>query len=187
MLIIVTSATFIANLLLQFNVIGDDFQLRIELPVTFNVKETGASQIYSESNPVRIEKASGKLYIIDTPVRFTKLMLRFLFPATALALFMAWKFKLFITNIKKGKVFEFNNINNLKHISYALLILFVLTKVYEQVVYHTAVKFMVFNSIEIEGGVEDKSDMLIAAMLLWVLAHVFIKGQELQEEHDQTI
>lgn len=187
MLIVVTSVTFVANLLLEFEGVGDDFQLRIQLPVTFNVNETGTTQIYDEPNPVRFEEATGKLYILDTPVQFTRLMLRFLFPAVALGLFMAWKFKLFITNIKKGQVFEFSNINNLKHISYALLVLFVLTKVYEQVLYHTIVKYMNFNSIQIDSGVADRSDMLIGAMLLWVLAHVFMKGQELQEEHDQTI
>jgi len=187
LLIVATSVTFVANLLLEIEGVGDDFQLRIQLPVTFNVNETGTTQIYDKPNPVRIEEATGKLYIIDTPVQFTKLMLRFLFPVVALGLFMAWKFKLFITSIKKGVVFEFNNINNLKHISYALLILFVLTKVYEQVLYQTTVKYLNFNSIHIDNGVADRSDMLIVAMLLWVLAHVFMKGQELQEEHDQTI
>ena len=114
-------------------------------------------------------------------------VLRVLFAVTALGLFMTWKFMLFITNIKNGQVFEVSNINNLKHIAYALLTLWFITKLYMEVLYKTMVKFVNFNSIQLGNDVLDNSEMLIGALLLWVLAHVFMKGQELQEEHDQTI
>ena len=107
----ITVAAFVFNILLQTAVIGDEFQLRIALPVTFQVDETGTVPIYGELNDVKIEEATGQLHIVDTPLSFSKIVLRVLFAVTALGLFMTWKFMLFITNIKNGQVFEVSNIN----------------------------------------------------------------------------
>jgi hypothetical protein len=186
-LIIATSVAFIGNILLQTGVIGNELQLRTTLPVTFEVNETGSVQLYHAINEVRIVDASGKMYLLDTPTGFSMIVFRLLFVVLMLVLFMTWKFKMFITNIRNGQVFEKSNINNLKHISYGILVLFVVTKIYEQVLYHTVVKYLEFDSITLNSGTSDRSDMLIAAMLLWVLAHVFMKGQELQQEHDLTV
>lgn len=187
LLIVITSVSFIGNILIETGVIGDEFQLRIALPVTFDVEETGEAELFNGPNEVRIEEATGQLHIVDTPLRFSKIVLRLLFVVLALALFMTWKFKLFITNIKNGRVFEASNINNLKHISYGILILWLVTKVYMEVLYHTLVKYVEFETIYLGNDVTDRSDMLIIALLLWVLAHVFMKGQELQKEHDLTV
>jgi hypothetical protein len=186
-LIVVTSLSFIGNILLETNIIGDEFQLRVQLPVTFDVVETGEAKIGNSYNDIRIEEASGKMHIIDTPQRFSKIVLRLVFAVLMLALFMAWKFKMFITNIKNGEIFEASNINNLKHISYGIMVLFVLTKVYEEILYHTLVKFIEFDSLTMSGGRADRSDMIIAALLLWVLAHIFMKGVEIKNEQELTI
>ena len=187
LLIIITVASFIFNILLLTDLFGNDFQLRIALPVTFEVEETGIVQLYNKTNAVRIEEATGQLHVVDTPLRFSKIIMRIVFAVVAIALFMTWKFKLFITNIKNGLIFEKSNINNLKHISYGILTLFLLTKVYEQILYHTLVKYLDFNTIIIGRDFTDRSDMLVVAMLLWVLAHVFMKGVEMKQEQELTI
>lgn len=186
-LIVATSVSFIGNILLETNIIGDEFQLRVQLPITFDVVETGEAKIGHSYNDIRIEEASGKMHIVDTPQYFSKMVLRILFGVLLLVLFMTWKFKLFITNIKNGTIFETSNINNLKHISYGIMVLFLLTKVYEEILYHTLVKFIEFDSLTISGGRADRSDMIIAALLLWVLAHVFMKGVEMKNEQNLTI
>lgn len=186
-LIVTTSVSFIGNILLETNVIGDEFQLRVQLPITFEVVETGEAQIGSSYNDIRIEEATGKMHIVDTPQYFSKIVLRLLFVVLMLVLFMTWKFKLFITNIKNGNIFETANINNLKHISYGIMILFVITKVYEEILYHTLVKYIEFDTLSLGGGRADRSDMIIGALLLWVLAHIFMKGVEMKNEQELTI
>ena len=187
LLIVITAASFVLNLFLQVGTIGDDFQLRIALPVTFDVEETGEVTLFNLTNGVRIEEATGQIHIVDTPVRFSKIVLRLVFAVLAIVLFMTWKFKMFITNIKNGMIFEADNINNLKHIAYGLLILWLITKIYLEVLYYTLVKYVEFESIVLGNDVSNKSDLLIIALLLWVLAHVFMKGVEMKNEQELTI
>jgi len=187
LLIVITAASFVLNLFLQVGTIGHDFQLRIALPVTFDVEETGEVTLFNLTNGVRIEEATGQIHIVDTPVRFSKIVLRLVFAVLAIVLFMTWKFKMFITNIKNGMIFEADNINNLKHIAYGLLILWLITKIYLEVLYYTLVKYVEFESIVLGNDVSNKSDLLIIALLLWVLAHVFMKGVEMKNEQELTI
>jgi hypothetical protein len=46
-LIVVAAVSFLGSILLETNVIGDEFQLRIKLPVTFDVVETGKVPLLS--------------------------------------------------------------------------------------------------------------------------------------------
>ena len=187
LLIFVATLSFIANLLIETKFIGSDFQLRISLPVNFDVSETGTAYLYGVPNDIRIEEATGKMHIVDTPIQFSKIVLRVLFVVSALGLFMTWKFKLFIGNIKVGRIFEADNINNLKHIAYGLLILWLITKVYMTLLYRTMVKYVEFDSIHFRNEVTDASGLILAALLLWILAHVFMKGVEMKEEQELTI
>ncbi|RLD20769.1 MAG: hypothetical protein DRI71_09950 [Bacteroidetes bacterium] len=186
-LVVITAASFVFNILLQTNAIGGDFQLRIALPVTFEVEEVGKAQLFDTINDVRIEEATGQLHIVNTPVRFSKIVLRILFAVVAIVLFMTWKFKMFITNIKDGLIFDASNINNLKHIAYGILILWLLTKVYMEVFYHTFVKFVEFHSVTLANDVTNENNMIVIALLLWVLAHIFMKGVEMKKEQDLTV
>ena len=188
LLILVVGVSFIANILIEAGALSDnDFQLRVELPVTFDVSETGTVVLYGETNEVRIEEAQGKIHIIDTPISFAKVVLRLAFTVSLLALYMAWKFKSFIQNIKVGEIFNTENINNLKHIAYALLILWLMTKVYMTILFKAVIQYAQFSTIHFNTQVFEGKLMLVAAMLLWILAHVFMKGVEMKEEQELTI
>jgi hypothetical protein len=186
-LIVVTSISFIGNIILETGLIDEEFGLKIALPVTFDVVETGATKIGAHHGDIRIEDATGQMYLPKTPIQFTKSLMRLLFAVLLIALFMAWKFKMFIANIKEGLIFESTNINNLKHIAYGILILFLITKVYEEVLYYTMVRYVEFESIIIGRERTERSDMIIAALLLWIVAHIFMKGVEMKEDQELTI
>ena len=187
LLTVITIALFIGNIVFQTNIISEEFQLRITMPINFDVEETGTTQIYGKDNKVRIEEARGQIHVIDTPPRLTKNIIGIAFAVAAIGLFMVWKFKMFITNIKNGIIFETSNINNLKHISYGIMTLWLLTKIYMWVLYFTVIKYVEFDSILLSTKVNDDSDYLVIAMLLWVLAHVFMKGVEMKEEQELTV
>lgn len=187
LLILVTAAVFVLNILTETRVIGDEFQLRVQLPITFDVNETGSVNLYGSSNEIRIEEATGQMHVVDTPLRFSKIVLRFLFVVVLLVLFMTWKFKRFITNIKHGEIFTIENINNLKHLAYGLLALWLVMRVYLALMYYLMVDRLDFSTISMNYELIDDSSLLIGALLLWVLAHVFMKGVEMKEEQELTI
>ena len=65
--------------------------------------------------------------------------------------------------------------------------LFILSRLYETILYHGVAKYLEFETVVFDGIREDKSVMLVAALLLWVLAHIFIKGVEIKEDQELTI
>ena len=187
LMILVAIAVFVLNILTQFKVIGDDFQLRVALPVQFDVEETGTMPVMSEIQDVRIEEAIGRIHVINTPRAFSLIVLRVLFVVVALGLFITWKFKVFIENIKNGDIFIQGNINNLKQMSYALVIVWFIEVIYSEVLYHTTVKFIHFETLDFYETTNYGRSTLLIALVIWVLAHVFEKGRSIQEENQLTI
>jgi len=179
---------FILNILLLISDgFGKDFQLTIQFPMTFSVTEPGAVDIFGESNEIRITDAIGMVKIIDTPEKFSTVIIRVALLVVLIGLFIVWKFKLFIPAIKNSRVFLDNNINYLKHIAYGILGLWLVTQVYLAVLYHWVFKFSHFKSVILDNQVNYSYELLFVALLVWVLAHVFMKGAEMQKEQELTI
>lgn len=187
LLIVLTTAVFVVNLIFLSDVFTQKIQLRAQMPVPIEVVEDGSLQLSNQDLTVRIEEAYGKLYFVDTPVFITKIVARILFVILLLTLFMTWRAKQFISNIKNGLVFERENILNLKQISYGLLGLWLATRVYVVMMYQFIVKHIEFDTIKIGTQIADYNELLISALLLWALAHVFIKGNEMKKEQELTI
>jgi hypothetical protein len=187
LMIVLTSVIFIANLIFMTGIIDEEFGLRVMLPVTFSLEETGTMPLFDGVNEVRIEQAMGKIHIVNTPMSFTKMVSKVLFVVVAIGLFMTWKFKRFIDNIKTGKIFDKGNIDNLKHISLGLVGLYVVTKIYMTVFYQYAVRLIDYPSVNFTSEFIDLDPMIAIAILLWVLAHAFSKGYELQQENDLMV
>lgn len=186
-MILVSGAVLIFNIIFLTDFFSEDIQLRIQMPVPIEVVEDGNISIIDSDLTVRIEEAYGKLYFVDTPIKITKAVARVLFFIMLIALFITWKFKNFITNLKNGELFEIDNINNLKHIAYGIVGLWLLTRIYMEVIYRMLVKYMEFESIIIGSEVYDNDGVLILALALWALAHVFAKGVEMKKEQELTI
>ena len=127
-IVILTVAVFVVNvLLLTGSSLGDNFQLRIQLPVTFSVNEVGSVDLFGEPNDISLESATSQVRIVDTPRKLSAMLARVVFLVLLLALFIIWKFKSFIFQIKNGQIFMKENIRNLKHIAFGFLGLWVIT------------------------------------------------------------
>jgi len=187
LMVLIATVLFILNLIFLTDVFTDTIQLRIQMPVPIEVVEEGKLFLSDAVQTVRIEEAYGKLYLVDTPFYITKMVTRVLFIVVLLGLFMTWRFKQFITNIKKGLLFESENIKNLKQIAYGLLALWLSTKIYMEVIYRALIKYLDFDSIIIGEYVNNYNGLLIFSIALWALAHVFVKGLEMKEEQNLTI
>lgn len=187
LMILVATAIFVFNLVLLTDIFGEDVQLRVKMPVPIEVVEDGSVSLPNGELTVRIEEAYGNLYLVDTPIFVTRIVARILFVMIMLGLYMIWRFKQFIGNIKNGVVFETENINNLKQIAYGLLALWITIKIYMEVVYQTFVKYLDFDSIIIGHQRYEMNNTLLAALALWALAHILMKGVEMKKEQELTI
>ena len=186
LILFVTTAVFVANLIFLTN-INETFQLRIQMPVSIEVVEDGSMFLPTGDESVRIEEAFGKLHLVDTPFVISKMITRVLFVILLLSLFMVWRFKQLITNLKNGLFFVKENVLGIKQIAYGLLALWVTTRVYMEILYHMLVKHIEFESIIIGNQRADYDFMVQLALVLWVMAHVFGKGIEMKVEQDLTI
>jgi hypothetical protein len=186
-LITVSSVVLFANLVFLTNIISEEFGLTIHMPVPIEVLEEGSLSFQNSALTVQIEEAYGKLYIKNAPMSLTKAVAGALLIAVLFGLFITWKFKLFITNLRNGLLFEIQNINNLKHIAYGLIGLWLFTRIYMVVLYQMIVRIIDFESIVIKSNINEYDGAVVAALILWSLAHVFVKGLEMKNEQELTI
>lgn len=179
--------TLVVNLILITDIFTDPIQLRISMPVPIEVVENGILHLEDADLTVRIEKAYGKIHFVDTPIYITRMTARMLILIVLIGWFITWKIKNFVTNLRNGLLFEIENINNLKHISYGLVLLFVLSRVYMEVLKAMLESQLEFSSIKVGGETYNTDIIIEIALLLWVLAHVFVKGVEMKNEQELTI
>ncbi len=182
-----TIVIVLVNLVLLTNIFTEPIQLRIEMPVPIEVIEGGVLHLESADLPVRIEEAYGKLYFVDTPIYITRIVAKLMLLAILIGWFITWKFRKFTRNLRHGLLFEIDNINNLKHAAYGLAGLFVFSRVYMGILKSMLEKQLDFESIIIGGEAYNTDSIILFALLLWVLAHVFVKGIEMKEEQELTI
>ncbi len=187
LMVLIAAVVFVANLVFLTDVDDVNFQLRIQMPVSFELVEEGIVSLSSVEHTVKIEKALGNVYLVETPFFLTKIMARAIFIVLLLGLFMMWRFKQLVTNLKNGLFFINANVLNIKQIAYGLLALWIITKVYMELMYHFFVKNLEFETIIIGSERLDNNYMVQLALLLWVMAHVFGKGIELRDYKDLTI
>lgn len=66
-------------------------------------------------------------------------------------------------------------------------ILWFVSILYSRISYHTVVKFPNFKEIELTKDFPNFGPILMLALFIWTLAHIFEKELDLQEEKDLTI
>lgn len=185
------SFIMVAVLVLNLNLFPSIFektnQLRISMPVPIEVLEEGTLHLEENDLAVKIDKAYGKLQFLAAPAYVVKMVLRTLLIIVVIGWFIAWKARKFMTNLKNGLLFQIENINIIKHISYALVVLYVISRVYVIVLKIKMQQLLEFDSIRIGGQAYDTDAIIILALVLWALAHVFVKGIEMKQEQELTV
>jgi len=183
---LVIIATIAFNVFIYLD-ISDNLQLHTQFPVEIDFLEVGSLEINDQIVKVEFVEANSKIHFIDTP--------RFIANKVAIAMlivsvgffYLLLIFKKFIKNVKNGDTFNINNIKILKKLSYGLVVLWAFTNIYMFLLYHYIGTRIEMDNIKISSNLNNYSGILFAALLIWVIAHIFIKGLELQEEKDLTI
>lgn len=68
-----------------------------------------------------------------------------------------------------------------------MVVVWFFTVFYAYFQYFYLVKNLQFNTVEIGSDVNSYPTILLAALLIWVLSHIFMKGCKLEEENNYTI
>lgn len=188
---IYTAISVLALVLVVVLLLGilDEFQLHVGIPVAFNVVKQGTLDLNLSSTFINVEMVEmyGKLHFVDTPPAVGRVYSMFILSMITIFFYKIYTFRRFINNVYNGKYFDFDNIALLKRISYALVVTWVFTAIYAYFQYFFIVINLEFSSLESTGNVQTYPVILLVALFIWVLSHIFMKGCELQDENKLTV
>ena len=187
LLALIAIFTIIVNILLHTGFIGDDIQLHTQFPVKVDFEEIGSLVMNNQTIKVKLVNASTKIHFIDTPVFIAKKVAVVLSIIVIGILYIMILFRKFIKNVKEGLTFNIANIRILKRISYSIVFFWLFTEVYMHIYYYYIASRVEFANIKISTEVDNYSGILFLALSIWILAHIFIKGLQIQEENALTI
>ena len=187
LVVLVFFAAIAINVALQAELFGDDMQLHTVLPVQVNYTEKGTLHIDQTVQEVAFVEAIGKLHFINTNEYLAKWFGVVLLVAIFILLYIFLMFKNFISNVYRGIIFERYNIRMLQKISYGLVGLWLFFKVYSWLFYYFLARHIEFEHLEITGDINSYGGILLAALLLWVLSHIFMRGVKLREKQELTV
>lgn len=165
----------------------NDLQLHVDMPVEVNFEEVGKAYFDGEEIEVEVVEAVGKVHFIDTP---PKLARRLAIPLVVIFPFLFWLvylFHRFIRNVSEGRYFEKRNFQLLRILGYSLMGLWLLMVIYMQIFKYTMVNSFSFKLIETGGDSRWFGGIFVGGLFTLVLAQVFLKGRELEEENELTI
>lgn len=175
---------FAAALILGLlNKIGFD----MGIPIAMDLKEIGQLNFNGQSVDVKFVEMYGRMHLIDAPREVTRIFGVFMLLALSMGLYIFMTFKKFITNVYHGEYFDRSNILLLKRISYALIGFWLFAVFYAMFQKFYFLKHLTFESIHFSGDYQTYNGVLVVALLLWVLSHIFQKGVELERENELTI
>jgi hypothetical protein len=167
--------------------IGSPF-LSFEMPVIVG-GEKGVFHYKGRDVEIGFFDGKGKmaLNMKDAPKELIDITSWSLLLIVLVAFYISWRFMKFTRNVKKAVIFEKSNIDNIRHVAYGLIIGWLVTVLYEWVLYNFIKDKVEFQQLKIIDDFEYNGGILLMALFIWVLSHIFIKGLEMKEEIDLTV
>lgn len=187
LMVVVFFAAIVFNVLLQMEVLGDQMQIHTGLMAEVDYTEKGSLFIFGHEQEVEYVEATGKIHFINTDPELAKWFGYLLFGIMCITLYIFLQFKRFIGNVYRGYIFERFNIQMLKKMAYGLVVMWGFTIIYSRLFYYLVAKEIQFEHLEFNGNINSFGFILIGALFLWVLSHIFMIGVKLQDEKNLTV
>ncbi len=165
----------------------DKIKLHVGMPMAMDLKEVGQLVYNGQIIDVELVEMYGKIHIVDAPKEVNRIFGVFMLMALSMGLYIFMTFKEFITNVYRGAYFDRSNILLLKRIAYALLASWIFAVFYAAFQSFYFLKQLSFEGAIASGDYQTFNGVLVVALLLWVLSHIFQKGVELEKENELTI
>lgn len=167
--------------------IGDDMQLHASLPMHVNFENSGKLALSQGVSEIRIVEALGKVYFVETPRQVVHYLMPVMLIAMSIMAYGLLVFRKFIVNVFKGIIFAYDNIKLLKRMSYIILVMWGFAVIYVRLFYFLIAKYITIDSAEIVHDYQNFLGLLIVSLFLWMLAHIFKVGLDIQNENKLTI
>jgi hypothetical protein len=160
------------------------------LPVNIKISETGQLHHDNQTTILKLKAFTEDIEVVNPPRFITKKLVPGNLLIILIALYLIWIFRKFAKNVKNGETFSIKNISLLKRISYVLVVAWLAKTVYAQFLYFYITDHLKLDHIQIASSsflYNLNIDLLWQALIIWVLAHIFITGLKLKQEKDLTI
>ena len=175
------------NVAFLTEILGDNMQLHTVLPVEVSYTEKGSLDVFGQPQEVEFVEAIGKIHFINTNPDLAKWFGAAMLIIVIIGLYILVMFRRFIGNVYRGYIFEEFNIRMLKKMAYGLVAMWVFTIIYSPVYYYLIIRNVEFEHLEISSNFNTNGVILVIALLLWVLSHIFLTGVKLQKEQELTV
>lgn len=182
------SSIFIVFILLNaLSITPERVNIGFKFPTSFRVIEQGTLNSGETIYNVKVTKATGDIMILNAPRRYATTLSLTILPVLAAFLYMLWLFKCFTKNVRQGNTFKPVNIRHLKIIAYLIAGTWLYFQTIASIFSYFMVSNLSFNSLRFEPTYGFSGGMLLFALFIWVLSHIFQKGAEIEEENLLTV
>jgi len=164
-----------------------DLNLHVKAPFTYTIEHAGIIDSYRGDLPIRLVEQTGQLHFVDTPLFVARPIAGSIIIVMIIAFNLIWMFRNLIRNVYQGKYFDRKNIKYLRNMAYWMLGLWFAMKLYFSIFYHAIEDFVMFEGICIEGPTKTHNYLLLIALFIWTLSHIFKKGLDLEETQKLTV
>lgn len=185
--ILVCCIYIIFNIGLYTGIMDGSYQLNLELPVKFDVIEKAELNMNDTDLKIELINSKAEVHFIHAPKFIGQNLFWWVNIGLLIAIYMIWLFRKFIANVRNGIIFEYHNITYLKKIAYSLVGFWLFSTAYSVYFYQYIINKLEFETISLSPGINYSVGHLQAALLIWVLAHIFSVGLKLKEEQSLTI
>jgi len=173
--------------LLWTDVFGNDLQLHIDMPGQVNFVNAGTMEYEGGRVAIELVEASTRIHFVNTPVSLARNFTLVLMGVCAFMFYILWTFRQFVARVREGKIFTIDNILSLQNISYVLVGFWVYVIVVRRLTYYYLKPGINIDNVEFVSEFDNYPWMLLGALFLWVLSHIFLRGLRLKEEQELTI
>lgn len=187
LIIVVGGGVLVFNVLVYTSFFGNDLQLHAHLPVKANVLEEGTLRLNSTTHKIALVNASSQVHLINTPISVARKYGTVLLIAFMFLFYLFFTFRKFIVNVHKDIIFEDVNVDLLRHLAYGLLAFWFFAILYSRLAYAYIKNAIDFQHVEITEEYRNFAGLLMLALFVWVLSHIFQRGVKLQEDKDLTV
>lgn len=189
--LVMLSIFFLVAIAFIITIYTGNFDNNISYTVPFPVKvdylNSGNLLLNNQDINVELIDASARLKILNPPAVINRLTSLIMICVTLFSILFTVIFRKFIKNVRDGKVFTVENINLLKLLSYGLVVAWLFQAIIMRGAYFYVANKLEFKDTSLRVDFFQYSSILIIALVIWMLAHIFLKGVRLQQEKDLTI
>lgn len=187
LLLFICGAAIVFNVMLFTDFFGNDLQLHTRFPVKVNILETGSLFLNGKNINVELVDGITQIHFINTPLFLARWIGTALMLACFVILYITFSFRKFIINVKKRIIFVEDNIQHLKNMAYGILGLWFMTIVYMRIMFQVIGSKVEFEQVEITEDYPIFAGLLMVALFIWILSHIFMMGVKLQDEQNLTV